>query len=214
MFYSLLYNIYAEYQSGTLMVVASSTMMIAGASTPLFARASDIFGRRPVLHFSVALLSLAYILLGTASGGVHFLIAQSVLMVAFTMLATLMDILVADFVPLQLRPAFYGLIQFPSLAWAYLGTVLINVIPSWKYIMVISVPIVALCFGTMIFALHTKGLSEKVTKKYLTSSKGSLYGKLNISGMVLICLSLGLIFIPVNIFIGQDILSRNRCILP
>lgn len=86
---------------------------------PVFSSLSDLFGRKPLVLITIAWFTIGAIIAGVAHDFTHMLIGRSLQGIGGGGIITLTAILIADIVPLNERPKYFGML---SAIWS-LGTV-------------------------------------------------------------------------------------------
>ncbi|KAH8814688.1 iron permease [Flagelloscypha sp. PMI_526] len=142
--------------SGDFAWIGIAYALASTAIRPLICSLADIFGRRFVILLSVSLFALGSALAGCARNMAWIIGARTVQGLGGGGIATLIDVITADLVPLNERGLYEGYI---SLAWA--GTSAIGPIvagslaerASWRWLFYLNLPICALCIILVTFFL-------------------------------------------------------------
>ncbi|KAK1656536.1 major facilitator superfamily domain-containing protein [Colletotrichum godetiae] len=128
---------YDGFWIGTAYLLANAVMML------FISDASRVFGRRPCLTVSVALFALGTIFCCVAHSIGFMLVGRSLQGVGGAGIIVLCLLIFTDFVPLPVRPTWYGLVQA---AWALgncVGPILGGVIAqhtTWRWVFYIMFP--------------------------------------------------------------------------
>jgi MFS family permease len=86
---------------------------------PVFSSLSELFGRKPLVLVTIVWFTIGAIVAGVANNFTHMLIGRSLQGIGGGGIITLTGILIADIVPLDERPNYFGML---SGIWS-LGTV-------------------------------------------------------------------------------------------
>ncbi|KAH8795193.1 major facilitator superfamily domain-containing protein [Flagelloscypha sp. PMI_526] len=154
--------------SGDFAWIGIAYALASTAIRPLISNLADIFGRRFVILLSVSLFALGSALAGCARNMAWIIGARTVQGLGGGGIATLIDAITADLVPLNERGLYEG---YVSLAWA--GTSAIGPIvagslterASWRWVFYLNLPICALCIILVTFFLAVNAPSGSIVTK-------------------------------------------------
>lgn len=124
--------------------VITAYLLTATTSTLLYGRASDVFGRKPLLLGAVGLFLLGSVLCGLAQGMGTLAGARAVQGLGGGGLVALAYTVIADHVPAAKRPRYAGLIGAVFGIGGVLGPLLGGVVvdgPGWRWVFYLNLPI-------------------------------------------------------------------------
>ncbi|KAJ5274014.1 hypothetical protein N7478_009139 [Penicillium angulare] len=138
-------TISADLNTGALYVWAINGYLLTTAAVqPLFGQASDIFGRRLPMLFSIALFTLGSGLCGDAKNTAMLIAARMIQGLGGGGLFVMVDIIVADLVPLRDRQLYMSIVMGTFALGTFVGPIIGGVIItkiSWRWIFYINLPI-------------------------------------------------------------------------
>ncbi|CEL06579.1 hypothetical protein ASPCAL09752 [Aspergillus calidoustus] len=129
------------FWSGTSFLLASTVFQ------PTTATFSTIFGRRPILLFSITFFFVGSLVAGIANDFTQILVGRCIQGVGGGGIAVLAEVVVTDLVPLRLRGNYYGILSAMYSLGSVLGPILgggfaENI--SWRWIFYINFPFIAI----------------------------------------------------------------------
>ncbi|KAJ5564613.1 hypothetical protein N7513_000855 [Penicillium frequentans] len=140
----------------------TSFTLCSAVFQPVFSSLSDLFGRKPLVLITIAWFTIGAIVAGVANDFTHMLIGRSLQGIGGGGIITLTAILIADIVPLNERPKYFGML---SAIWS-LGTVVGPVIGgcfaekvTWRWIFYINFPFIGI--GAILLAFSGGSLTTK-----------------------------------------------------
>ncbi|CAG8926337.1 unnamed protein product [Penicillium salamii] len=155
-------TIAADLRSGALYVWAINGYFLTTAAVqPLFGQASDIFGRRMPMLLSIALFTLGSGLCGGAKNTPMLIAARMIQGLGGGGLFVMVDIIVADLVPLRDRQLYMSIVMGTFALGTFIGPIIGGVIVndiSWRWIFYINLPIggTALVLVFLFLRVHYK----------------------------------------------------------
>ncbi|KDU97393.1 MFS transporter [Komagataeibacter rhaeticus] len=136
--------------------VVTAFMLTSTIATPLYGKLSDMFGRRPLLAFSIGAFLLSSLLCGMARDMWQLIVFRGLQGVGAGGLMTLSQTVIGDMVSPQQRGRYQGLFTgafgVSSVAGPFMGGVLTSAL-SWRWVFLVNLPI-----GLVAFALVMLGL--------------------------------------------------------
>ncbi|KAJ6025039.1 hypothetical protein N7540_005836 [Penicillium herquei] len=138
-------TISADLNTGALYIWAINGYFLATAAVqPLFGQASDIFGRRIPMLVSIALFTLGSGLCGGAKNTAMLIAARMIQGLGGGGLFVMVDIIVADLVPLRDRQLYMSIVMGTFALGTFIGPIIGGAIvtdASWRWIFYINLPI-------------------------------------------------------------------------
>ncbi|GAN88700.1 MFS transporter [Komagataeibacter intermedius] len=142
--------------------VVTAFMLTSTIATPMYGKLSDMFGRRPLLAFSIGAFLGASLLCGLAQGMWQLIVFRGLQGIGAGGLMTLSQTVIGDMVTPQQRGRYQGLFTgafaVSSVAGPFLGGVLTSAL-SWRWVFLVNLPIGLLALGLIMFGLPA-GRSE------------------------------------------------------
>ncbi|KAI8893057.1 major facilitator superfamily domain-containing protein [Globomyces pollinis-pini] len=201
-------NIYADFNSVELVSIATLTSTIVGVFYPLIARLTDVFGRKALLVVSIVLGYMAYFFIIISTSGGVFQLGQSLSVIQGAIFGLVLSILIADYVPLKFRVTFYSILTFPGLVWGFISIGAVEYISYWKHIYIYTIPPITITYLMILYGVFKTETVVTESKETDEDKSGVSHAqKFNIVGNLMLCASITLVFIPVNVFVDYDILS-------
>lgn len=134
-----------DLNTGALYVwVINGYFLTTAAVQPLFGQAADIFGRRVLMLLSIALFTLGSGLCGGAKDAPMLIAARLVQGMGGGGLFVMVDIIVADLVPLRERQKYMSIVMGTFALGTFIGPIIGGVIVtdiSWRWVFYINLPI-------------------------------------------------------------------------
>ncbi|KAK9454424.1 Vba5p [Dipodascopsis uninucleata] len=132
--------------------VGSSFLLASTVSQPILAALSEIFGRKPFIHFAVSFFLAGACMAGWSKTPALMIAGRTVQGLGGGGLIALSEVVITDMIPLRVRPTYFG---FLSMVWA-VGTVIGPVIgggfavgATWRWIFWINIPMCILAYVTI-----------------------------------------------------------------
>lgn len=136
--------------------VVTAFMLTSTIATPIYGKLSDMFGRRPLLAFSIGSFLCASLLCGLAQNIWQLILFRGLQGVGAGGLMTLSQTVIGDMVPPQQRGRYQGLFTgafaVSSVTGPFLGGVLTSAL-SWRWVFLVNLPIGLLAFGLIMLSL-------------------------------------------------------------
>ncbi|AZV37660.1 MFS transporter [Komagataeibacter xylinus] len=136
--------------------VVTAFMLTSTIATPMYGKLSDMFGRRPLLAFSIGSFLGASLLCGIAQGMGQLIVFRGLQGVGAGGLMTLSQTVIGDMVSPRQRGRYQGLFTgafaVSSVAGPFLGGVLTGAL-SWRWVFWVNLPIGLLAFGLIMLSL-------------------------------------------------------------
>ncbi|PYD63586.1 MFS transporter [Gluconacetobacter entanii] len=139
--------------------VVTAFMLTSTIATPLYGRLSDMFGRRPLLAFSIGSFLCASLLCGMAQGMWELILFRGLQGVGAGGLMTLSQTVIGDMVTPQQRGRYQGLFTgafaVSSVTGPFLGGVLTSAL-SWRWVFLVNLPVGLLALALIMFSLPAR----------------------------------------------------------
>ncbi|MFW7269347.1 MDR family MFS transporter [Gluconacetobacter sp. Hr-1-5] len=136
--------------------VVTAFMLTATIATPMYGKLSDMFGRRPLLAFSIGTFLSASLLCGIAQGMWQLILFRGLQGVGAGGLMTLSQTVIGDMVAPRLRGRYQGLFTgafaVSSVTGPFLGGVLTSAL-SWRWVFFVNLPIGLLALSLIMLSL-------------------------------------------------------------
>ncbi|HEY4254673.1 MAG TPA: MDR family MFS transporter [Roseomonas sp.] len=130
--------------------VVTAYLIASTVTTPIYGRLSDLYGRRPVLLFSVAVFVAGSILCALSQSMLMLILARAFQGLGGGGLRSVAIAVVSDILPPRERGKYQGYLSVTFATANVIGPVLGGVLSdslSWHYIFWINLPLGALAFG-------------------------------------------------------------------
>lgn len=129
--------------------IITSYMLGNTAFQPMFGKFADIFGRRPVMLFSLVLFAASSLLCGASSSFGMIVVVRAFQGISSGGLMSMVNIIIADIVPLKTRGGVMGIIgavfAVSSVVGPFVGGFLTDHI-SWRWVFYLNVPLGVISF--------------------------------------------------------------------
>ena len=136
--------------------VVTAFMLTSTIATPMYGRLSDMFGRRPLLAFSIGSFLCASLLCGMAESMWQLILFRGLQGIGAGGLMTLSQTVIGDMVTPQQRGRYQGLFTgafaVSSVTGPFLGGVLTGTL-SWRWVFLVNLPVGLLAFALVMFSL-------------------------------------------------------------
>ncbi|KAJ9058807.1 hypothetical protein DSO57_1008337 [Entomophthora muscae] len=151
--------------------VSGAYLLTISAFTPLYGKFSDIFGRKGLKLFALAIFLVGSVMSGVANNMVVLVIGRAIAGIGAGGLIALSFIIVSDVVPIQQRSVYMSLINITFAVANVIGPLLGGILvdhAGWRWVFYINVPIVVICAIVLIFFIPlpkaSGGMSEKLQR--------------------------------------------------
>lgn len=174
--------------SGTASLVANCVSQV------LFGRFADIFGRKGMLLFSLALLMIANMLCGFAQTSVQFYVFRAFAGIGAGGAQSLTMVIVSDIVTLKQRGKFQGILGANVGLGSAIGPLVMGAYTeklTWRYFYRTLPPIIALVIIIVYFVVENKKSKSVLTVKEKLQ-------KIDYYGIIFAMAGILLILIPIN----------------
>ncbi|MGO9596964.1 MAG: MDR family MFS transporter [Isosphaeraceae bacterium] len=145
--------------------VISAYLLAATVSTPIYGKLADLFGRKRVLLFGLALFSAGSMLSGTAQSMGQLIAMRTIQGLGAGAVSPIVLTLLGDLFTLEERARIQGLFStvwgLSSIAGPLIGGWL-TVNLNWRWVFFVSVPFAVLAFLMLSFYFHEKIEHRKV----------------------------------------------------
>ena len=170
--------------------VVTAFMLTSTIATPLYGKLSDMFGRRPLLGFSIGAFLVASLLCGVAQSMWQLIFFRGLQGIGAGGLMTLSQTVIGDMVTPQQRGRYQGLFTgafaVSSVTGPFLGGVLTSAL-SWRWVFLVNLPVGLLAFTLIMLSLPAGGAESKPRIDYL----GAILLSIATAGFLLLFNSLG-----------------------
>nr|WP_252345596.1 MDR family MFS transporter [Gluconobacter sp. P1C6_b] len=150
--------------------VVTAFMLTSTIATPLYGKLSDMFGRRPLLGFSIGAFLLASLLCGVAQSMWQLILFRGFQGIGAGGLMTLSQTVIGDMVTPQQRGRYQGLFTgafaVSSVTGPFLGGVLTSAL-SWRWVFLVNLPVGLLAFTLIMLSLPSGGAEKRPRIDYL-----------------------------------------------
>ena len=145
--------------------VISAYLLAATVSTPIYGKLADLFGRKRVLLFGLALFSAGSMLSGTAQSMGQLIAMRTIQGLGAGAVSPIVLTLLGDLFTLEERARIQGLFStvwgLSSIAGPLIGGWL-TVNLNWRWVFFVSVPFAVLAFLMLTYYFHEKIEHRKV----------------------------------------------------
>ncbi|KAJ5712381.1 hypothetical protein N7493_008849 [Penicillium malachiteum] len=179
-------TISADLNTGALYIWAINGYFLKTAAVqPLFGQASDIFGRRIPMLVSIALFTLGSGFCGGAKNTAMLIAARMIQGLGGGGLFVMVDIIVADLVPLRDRQLYMSMVMGTFALGTFIGPIIGGAIvtdASWRWIFYINLPIGGIALVLVLLFLRVNYKREGTLRARL--QKVDFSGNLLLMGSV------------------------------
>ncbi|WP_010510783.1 MDR family MFS transporter [Komagataeibacter europaeus] len=138
--------------------VVTAFMLTSTIATPMYGKLSDMFGRRPLLAFSIGAFLAASLLCGMAQDMWQLIVFRGLQGIGAGGLMTLSQTVIGDMVTPQQRGRYQGLFTgafaVSSVTGPFLGGVLTSAL-SWRWVFLVNLPVGGLAMALVMLGLPT-----------------------------------------------------------
>ncbi|EPS99206.1 hypothetical protein FOMPIDRAFT_1060977 [Fomitopsis schrenkii] len=148
--------------------VATSYLLTSLASTPLYGRWSDIFGRKGVMLFALAVFLVFSLACALARTMIQLIVFRAFQGIGGGAIITMTLIIVSDIVSLKDRGKFMGINEAIIAVSNGVGPILGGIISqytTWRWVFYINLPLAALAIATVVWLLPQKKVHGDIRKK-------------------------------------------------
>ncbi len=150
--------------------IVTAFMLTSTIATPMYGKLSDMFGRRPLLAFSIGAFLFASLLCGVAQSMWQLVFFRGLQGIGAGGLMTLSQTVIGDIVPPQQRGRYQGLFTgafaVSSVTGPFLGGVLTSSF-SWRWVFLVNLPVGLLAFALIMLGLPAGRAGRKPQIDYL-----------------------------------------------
>lgn len=150
--------------------VVTAFMLTSTIATPLYGKLSDMFGRRPLLGFSIGMFLFASLLCGVAQSMWQLILFRGLQGIGAGGLMTLSQTVIGDMVTPQQRGKYQGLFTgafaVSSVTGPFLGGVLTSAL-SWRWVFLVNLPVGLFAFALIMLSLPGGGAEKRPRIDYL-----------------------------------------------
>ncbi|KAK1817949.1 hypothetical protein LTR12_007701 [Friedmanniomyces endolithicus] len=137
--------------------IATAYFLTLTSFQPLYGKLSDVFGRKPCLLFAYVVFGLGCLFCGLAQDMTQLIAARAFAGIGAGGMTTVVSILLSDIIPLRNRGTWQGYVNIVfatgASSGAPLGGVLADTV-GWRWAFLGQVPLCAVAFVTVFFAIH------------------------------------------------------------
>lgn len=150
--------------------IVTAFMLTSTIATPMYGKLSDMFGRRPLLAFSIGAFLLGSLMCGVAQSMWQLVFFRGLQGIGAGGLMTLSQTVIGDIVPSQQRGRYQGLFTgafaVSSVTGPFLGGVLTSSF-SWRWVFLVNLPVGLLAFALIMLGLPAGRAGRKPQIDYL-----------------------------------------------
>ncbi|TLD09350.1 uncharacterized protein PgNI_07990 [Pyricularia grisea] len=164
--------------------------LTSAAFQPLYGQLADIWGRRWPMLSAVTIFAAGSAICGAANNAGTLIGGRTIQGLGAAGINTLVELILCDLLPLRERGQFMGLLFLFIVVGSVLGPMLGGIIvdrTSWRWIFLINLPICALCFGLLFFALNLKHRPDD------NSTPLQKLKKIDFVGVLILCVAVTLL---------------------
>ncbi|KAG0167570.1 hypothetical protein DFQ30_005907 [Apophysomyces sp. BC1015] len=148
--------------------VATAYILTLDSFQPLFSKFSDIFGRKWILMFSIALFLFGSVLCGAAKSIIMLIVARAIAGIGGGGILSMVFVIIADLVPLEKRGSYQGVINsvfaLASVFGPLIGGSFTDYV-SWRWNFYINLPIGVAAMGVLLWFLQLPTPKDKFSEK-------------------------------------------------
>ncbi|KAI8137956.1 major facilitator superfamily domain-containing protein [Fennellomyces sp. T-0311] len=151
--------------------VVNSYVLTLDAFQPLFSKFSDIFGRKYILMFGIAVFLVGSVLCGAAQSMIMLIVCRAIQGIGAAGIFSMVFVIISDLVPLEKRGSYQGIINavfaLASVFGPLIGGSLTDYV-TWRWNFYINLPIGGVATVILFFFLHLpmekSNLKEKLKR--------------------------------------------------
>ncbi|CEP16105.1 hypothetical protein [Parasitella parasitica] len=148
--------------------VATAYILTFDAFQPLFSKFSDIFGRKWILMFGIAVFLFGSVLCGASRNMIMLIVGRAIAGIGAAGIFSMVFVIFSDLVPLEQRGTYQGIINavfaLSSVCGPLIGGSLTDYV-SWRWNFYINLPIGAVAMIILIFFLRLPTPQGKLSDK-------------------------------------------------
>ena len=145
--------------------VISAFLLASTVSTPIYGKLADLFGRKPVLIFGLALFSLGSILSGTSHSMVQLIVMRSIQGLGAGAVGPIVLTMLGDLFTLKERAQVQGLFSavwgLSSIGGPLVGGYLADHL-GWQWVFLVCVPFAVAAIVMLVFFVTEPYVERKV----------------------------------------------------
>ncbi|OJD32107.1 major facilitator superfamily protein [Diplodia corticola] len=187
-------TIVASLHSGALYVWAVNGYFLTTAAVqPIAGQLSDLFGRRMPMILSIVFFALGSGLCGGASNTAMLIAARLIQGIGGGGLFVMVDIIVADLVPLRDRQKYMSIVMGTFAIGTFIGPIIGGVIVSnisWRWVFYINLPIAGVALVLVILFLRVNSSHQ--------GTLASRLARIDFTGNILLMSSVVAVLIPLT----------------
>jgi multidrug resistance protein len=145
--------------------VVSAFLLASTVSTPIYGKLADLFGRKPVLIFGLALFSLGSVLSGTSHSMVQLIVMRSIQGLGAGAVGPIVITMLGDLFTLKERAQVQGLFSavwgLSSIGGPLIGGYLADHL-GWQWVFLVCVPFAVAAIAMLYFFVTEPHIERKV----------------------------------------------------
>ncbi|KAJ3220189.1 hypothetical protein HDU67_005515 [Dinochytrium kinnereticum] len=148
--------------------IGSAYLLTCTASAALYGRLSDVFGRKPVLLFSLVVFAIGSIVCSYCRNMGELIIGRAISGIGGGGISSMIYIVISDMVSLRARANYQGIVNTTAGIASMVGPVIGGVLSdkaSWRWCFLVNVPIGLLAILIFLFCMSFPGSKEKTFEK-------------------------------------------------
>jgi EmrB/QacA subfamily drug resistance transporter len=173
---------------GSLTWIAGGYLLTTVAFTPLFGKLSDIFGRKPIEFFSIALFSIGSLGCALANSMTLLIIFRAIAGIGGGGIMSMSFVMVSDVIPLENRSTYLSIISATFAIAQILGPIIGGALAevNWRINFYIQLPLCLILLVLVVFVLDLpKSEGNILSKVKRVDFLGSLALVLTIVALIL-----------------------------